>query len=299
MATQTPLSTTAQLPTGYSLHSAASRPDMYGTLSDPNHSMSSLWPQFVTSTPTSLQYWDKLSSVPYFAQYQLIIVEKGSVTQRDAVVACANSIPVFCTVANLPDGGFDAMLQKGMEDHFCNTGDKQRFPNLLSALGVTVSRGHRHLGLADLLIQALRELAKQSRLEALVVPLRPTRKSEHPFVDFGEYLTWKTNNDRGLDDGQIYDPWLRKHVSLGGKPLKIAPQSMTVKASGQQWSQWMMGRDLSEVAKEQHACKKTTPTGSEYVDVPIPGALVPVRHYLAENMASYVEPNVWVVHSLC
>lgn len=296
MTSQILLSTAAQLPAGYSLHSAASRPEMYGTLFDPNHAMSSLWPQFVTSTPTALQYWDKLSLIPYFAQFQLIILANESVTQRESVVACANSIPVFCPLDDLPDGGWDAILQKGMDDFH----QDKSSPNLLSALGVTVSREHRRLGLAELLIQALRDLARQRRFEWLVVPLRPTRKSEHPFADLAEYLTWKS--DRGSsglapEPDQIYDPWLRKHVMLGGKLLKIAPKSMSVEASGQQWTQWT-GCDLSEMAKERHVRPKVTATGCEFVELPIPGALVPVRYYPAEDMASYVEPNIWVVHSL-
>jgi hypothetical protein len=67
------------LPPGYSLQTAAARPDMFETLLDPEHPMSSLWPQFITSTPVTEKYWSstpvtekywsQLTDIPLFASY--------------------------------------------------------------------------------------------------------------------------------------------------------------------------------------------------------------------------------------
>ncbi|KAJ5775777.1 uncharacterized protein N7511_000788 [Penicillium nucicola] len=277
------------LPPGFFLETAAARPDMYNSLFDPSHPMSSLWPQFITSTPISEKYWSQLTAIPFFASYQLMILHKDVGNKHESVVACGNSIPVYCPLNDLPDGGWEAVLQSGIENY--HAGHRQP-PNLLSALGVTVVPAHRQHRLADILIQALRSLASRAHFQALVVPLRPTRKSEHPMVPLEEYVHWEID-DQAHPQGRIpYDPWLRKHLAYGGQIVRIAPRSMTIAAHEDQWKDWT-GCDLAVLAASSTATSSET-----YVEVPIPRALVPVRYDPVSKIGSYVEPNVWVVHPM-
>ena len=69
-------------------------------------------------------------------------------------------------------------------------------------------------------------------------------------------------------------------TSLGGRILKVAPESMVVEASVQQWMEWTGGK---------------FPASGAYV---VPGALAPVHIDLEKNIGRYAEPNVWVEHSL-
>jgi hypothetical protein len=85
-----------------------------------------------------------------------MILHKDVQNGHESVVACGNSIPVRWPLNNLPDGGWEAILQTGIENY--HTGDKQS-PNLLSALSVTVNPAHRQQKLADILIRTFRGLA--------------------------------------------------------------------------------------------------------------------------------------------
>ena len=81
-------------------------------------------------------------------------------------------------------------------------------------------------------------------------------------------------------DGLPHDPWLRVHVRAGARIDSIAPASMTVAGSLEQWRRW---------------------TGLPFDvpgDVEVPGALVPVRCEPERGYAVYVEPNVWMRHLL-
>lgn len=262
---------------------------MYETLFDPEHPMSTLWPQFITSTPVSEKYWSQLTDIPLFASYQLMILHKDVENKHESVVACGNSVPVYCPLNDLPDGGWEAILQTGIENY--RAGHKQQ-PNLLSALGVTVASAHRQQGLADIVIQTLKALARQAHFEALVVPLRPTKKSENPMVPLEEYIHWKLDHHARPEDQVSYDPWLRKHLRYGGRIGRIAPRSMTIAAHADQWKDWT-GCDLAALAESGAAA-----SSKGLVEVPIPRALVPVQYDPVSKIASYVEPNVWVVHPI-
>jgi hypothetical protein len=81
-------------------------------------------------------------------------------------------------------------------------------------------------------------------------------------------------------DGLPTDAWLRTHVRIGGKIVKIAPYSMTIIGTIAEWSRW---------------------TGTAFEssgEAEVEGALVPVLVSLEQNYGVYVEPNVWVRHPL-
>ena len=74
------------------------------------------------------------------------------------------------------------------------------------------------------------------------------------------------------------DPWLRVHVRAGGEIVGVAPFSMTVVGTLDDWRGW---------------------TGLPFEDdgeLDVPGALAPVLVNLRQGLAVYVEPNVWVRH---
>ena len=81
-------------------------------------------------------------------------------------------------------------------------------------------------------------------------------------------------------DGLPADPWVRLHVRAGGRVVGVCPTSMIVPGTLAQWRDWT-GRALDT-------------DGPTVVD----RALVPVHVDLAHDYAVYVEPNVWVEHTL-
>ena len=74
------------------------------------------------------------------------------------------------------------------------------------------------------------------------------------------------------------DPWIRVHVRAGGRIAKVAPRSMVVPGTLEEWREW---------------------TGLPFEatgPVVVPRALTPVHCDVEHGVATYVEPNVWVVH---
>ena len=81
-------------------------------------------------------------------------------------------------------------------------------------------------------------------------------------------------------DGLPVDPWLRTHVRLGARIIKVCPVSMTIPGTLAQWREW---------------------TGLSFTtsgEVEVAGALSPVHVSVEQDHAVYVEPNVWVHHGL-
>lgn len=265
---------------------------------------------------------------------------------------------------SLPDGGWDTIVSRGVRQYLAREGllsssalpvitkeqeqdlatcQDTRRPNALSALAVTISPDHRRLGLAERLIDAMKQTAREEHLRVLVAPIRPTRKFDFPFVPMEEYITWTTTthpngtslatSSLGLKNGHPtitttttttndkhkqplpFDPWLRKHVRMGGKVVKIAPSSMVVEGSIAEWEEWT-GVDFRQYLlpqgtqreKDSNSRNGTEMTGTEqqqqpecnreYVEVAFPGGLVPLRIDVEEKRGVYMEPNVWLYHDV-
>ena len=105
-------------------------------------------------------------------------------------------------------------------------------------------------------------------------PVRPTRKDREPEVPMADYLA------RFRPDGLPEDPWVRTHVRLGARIVKIRPLSMTIPGTLAQWREWT-GLPLTESGP-----------------VVIPGGLVPAHVSVEHGHAVYIEPNVWMHHRL-
>lgn len=81
-------------------------------------------------------------------------------------------------------------------------------------------------------------------------------------------------------DGLPVDPWPSVHARMGGRLVKVAPASMVVLGSLEQWRTWT-GMPFDEPG-----------------ELVVPLACNPVHVDLAQDHAVYVEPNVWVHHDL-
>jgi hypothetical protein len=73
---------------------------------------------------------------------------------------------------------------------------------------------------------------------------------------------------------------VRTHLRVGARIIKVAPCSMVVAGTLAEWRQWT-GLPLAQ-------------SGTAIV----PGALSPIHVSLDQDHAVYVEPNLWICHSL-
>ncbi len=223
-----------------------------------------VWPEFILHDPVT-QNWQALYDE--FPRFQFALVQPGT----DEIVAVGDSIPLAWEgrAEDLPDTGWDWAVEQGLRD-----GRAGREPTVLCGLQLVVALGHRSKGVSSHAVRAMKAIAKSHSFGALVIPVRPTMKTEHPHVPMEEYIEWKR------DDGLPYDPWLRVHVRLGGEIVKVCSHSMRVTGTIAEWEQWT-GMQF--------------PTGGDYV---VPGALLPITIDPTTNLGTYIEPNVWVRHGV-
>jgi len=145
-------------------------------------------------------------------------------------------------------------------------------PTTLCAIVVGVVPDYRGTGVSAAIVDRMRSVAAGHGLDALIAPVRPMWKDRYPLTPIERYIDWR------LPDGLAYDPWIRTHERLAGELLAPAPRSMTISGSRAEWEEWT---------------ELTFPEDGDYV---VPGALVPVR--FTGGTGVYVEPNVWMVHSV-
>lgn len=185
-------------------------------------------------------------------------------------MAGGNAIPFYWDGQedHLPSG-WDGVLEQGMMD-------VQGGPsaNALSALAVVIHPEYRGQGLSRLMVAEMKKIAKRNGIHHMVAPVRPSLKSTYPLIPIEEYINWKTK------EGKPFDPWLRTHCSLGATIITIAPESMVIPATVEEWETWV-GMEL--------------PATGSYI---IQDGLVPLEVDREKNNGIYIEPNVWVEHHL-
>ena len=247
---------------GFTRISPSDRPDYRDLISDVSKAV---WPEFMLHDPVADEHWDGLFA--NFAAFQFALVHDES----GAVAGIANSVPLSweLTVDDLPDEGWDWALIKSASDR--RMGEA---PNVLCALQISVSPGFQGHGLSSVFISEMVELARSAGLPKVIVPVRPRKKDKYPLASIDSYVTWV--GDKGLP----YDPWLRVHVRNGGRIVKPCPLAMRIVGTVHEWEQWTGLRFFES---------------GEYV---VPGALVPVTMELSQDIGTYLEPNVWVVHEV-
>ncbi|MEB8340982.1 GNAT family protein [Streptomyces endophyticus] len=190
-----------------------------------------------------------------------------------AVVAKAYSVPFALHAEGrgaLPDGGWDQVLRWAFADRAAGVA-----PDTVSAIEIAVTPGLQGRGLSGRMLSAMRENARARGFGEVAAPVRPSAKHLEPGAPIGEYAFRVRESD-----GLPHDPWLRVHVRAGGVIEKVAPVSMVVAGSLEEWREWT-GLPFEEEGP-----------------VEVPAALVPVRCEPEHGYAVYVEPNVWVRHTL-
>jgi GNAT superfamily N-acetyltransferase len=232
----------------------ADRPDLAGAMWD----MANSWPEFMRHDPIGGLYYGNAEE--RFADYVLLGQDD------DEVVACAHSIPFRLDGAALPDHGWDAVIRNGLFTSL--RGEK---PDGVSAVEICVRPDRLGTGLSGQMLAAMRANAARHGFAELVAPVRPNGK-----VDVNEPMSAYISRVR--DDGLPFDPWLRVHVRAGGRIDKVAPRSMVIPGTLQEWREWT-GLSFD----------RTGP-------VEVPQALAPVWCDAEHGVATYVEPNVWIRH---
>lgn len=250
------------------LVSAEERPDLIPAFAELG---AAVWPKFIGGDEVIVKHWDSLFS-PCLSRHQFLALGRDG-HGNERVLATSNSIPFHWPDpyddASLPDEGWDSILARGAE-----TAASGQRPNALSALAIVVTRDVRGSDLAERLIANMKRHAKNDGLDALVAPVRPTKKPTYPLASFADYIGWTT------PDGAPFDPWIRKHWQLGARLVKIAPRSMRVTARLEQWTIWTGLR---------------FPVSGPYH---VEGGLAPLIADCESGTGLYEEPNIWMRHAL-
>ncbi len=233
----------------------ADRPELV----DAVWAMDTSWPEFMRHDPIGGLYYGNVTT--YFAEFVLV-------AQDDAgeVVAVAHSLPVELGADALPDNGWDGAIRNGLLTAI--DGDR---PDAVSAVEIAVRPDRQGTGLSAQLLAAMRDNAARHGFADLVAPVRPSGKVD-PHEPMSSYAF------RTRPDGLPLDPWLRVHVRAGGTIEKVAPRSMCIPGTLEEWCAWT-GLPFDA-------------TGP----VVVPKALAPVWCDAEHGVATYVEPNVWVRH---
>lgn len=222
------------------------------------------WGQFgyLNYTHSHRAYYDQILET--YADYQLCLVNRDT----DLPIALANCVPAHY------DGGLDGLPAEGW-DWLVESGaiDRGGRANVLGALAISVPDSLRGRGYAARMLHEMRLLAKRRGFDALIAPVRPTVKWEYPYVTMANYIGWHDA------EGRIFDPWLRSHLSQGGRLVGPCERSMVVKEHIAFWETWA-GRTFEA-------------SGDYLVD----GALVPISIDLEQQIGVYEEPNVWVTYA--
>ena len=232
----------------------AERPSLMETFWD----MDTSWPEFMKHDPIGNAYY---ASLEEFAEYVLVCLDESG-----QMVAKGHSVPFQLDGEELPDAGWDAAIRSGLLTRLW--GEK---PTAVSAVEIAIRPDLQGAGLSQRIVAALRDNAGRLGFSELLAPVRPNGKADvhEPMASYAF---------RTRDDGLPVDPWLRVHVRAGGRIDRVAPRSMVIPGTVEEWREWT-GLPFDT-------------TGP----VVVPGALAPVMCDAEHGTATYVEANVWVRH---
>ncbi|MFV6030750.1 N-acetyltransferase [Streptomyces sp. NPDC056264] len=240
----------------------AERPELEG----PMWGMRDLWPEFMMYDPVG---WANIGRIVRELPEYVVIATDA----EGKVVARGFSVPFRLDADGrraLPARGWDEVLLWAFSDL-----KHGREADTVSAIEITVDTSALGQGLSHRMLAAMRDNARRLGFSELVAPVRPNGKHLEAASSIHEYA-FRTRESDGLP----HDAWLRVHVRAGGVIEAVAPASMTVSGSVEQWRAW---------------------TGQPFdTDGPVEvaGALVPVHCDASRGYAVYVEPNVWVRHRI-
>ncbi|MBN1538425.1 MAG: hypothetical protein JW908_16945 [Anaerolineales bacterium] len=242
----------------YLLYSVAQKPESrthIDNLSD------EAWPTFLLHG--DVHHWHLLFDM--FPEYQQLLYDVSG-----TLMAVGHTVPFIWdgSIDSLPQTIEEIMLRG--EEAF----RQNQKPNTLSAVAAMVSSAHKGRGLSSSLIREMKALTRQHGCSSLIAPVRPTWKSRYPLTSMERYVTWTRR------DGAPLDPWIRVHWCLGALPLCIAPNTLTVEGTIEEWETWT---DMA------------FPESGSYI---IPDALQPVLMDCEKNIGRYEDPNYWMKHTI-
>lgn len=205
------------------------------------------------------RYWGRIDGER--PQYQFFLLDDAG-----RVITRAHSIPLRWdgTTADLP-AGIDGAIARGFDEGGAN---------VLCALLVAVPRDVQSRGLSAAALEAMRDLARQHGLAALVAPVRPTWKERYPLVPIERYAAWRRS------DRLLFDPWMRVHERLGATILKPEPHSLRITGTVAEWEEWT---------------QMSFPESGDYW---FPGGLATLAIDRDRDRGRYWEPNVWMHHTV-
>jgi GNAT superfamily N-acetyltransferase len=249
-----------ELPPRHQLVSFTERPDLVDASLDFN---TVVWPEFMLQDAVVHEHWHLLWEA--FADFQLTLLDADG-----AIAATTNSAPLSWngTDVDLPDG-WDAQLQRSSSDH-----EAGAHVNTLGALQIVVDPKRRGTRLAGVMLQAMLANARSHGFRAVIACVRPTDKHRYPLAPIERYARWTR------PDGEPFDAWIRLHTRLGGRIVRGARESMTMRGPVAEWEAWT-GMPFPE-------------TGP-YV---VPFAIDTVAIDRETDVGVYHDPNVWIVHDL-
>jgi GNAT superfamily N-acetyltransferase len=218
------------------------------------------WPEFIFHDRVAKDCMPRVEKD--FPQFDILVLDDG------AVVAGGWGVPLQWdgTLDDLPDG-YDSTLVRSIDCH-----ESGRRPNTFSFMAAAVARSHDRRGLAVVVLDELVARAGRAGIDRVIAPVRPTWKNRYPLVSMAEYATW------AREDGLSIDPWIRTHQQMGAHVLAPATRSMVIEGRVQEWEEW---------------AQMPFPVSGDYV---VPDALGLVHVDREQDLASYVEENLWVRH---
>jgi GNAT superfamily N-acetyltransferase len=240
------------------VHTAAERPDLW----ERGIPSAAVWPEYNRHGDVVNVWWDHLAEE--LPRFQFVVHDD----ERDEVVAEGHTGPLWWDgVDDTLPSSFDALVVGIV------TGARAGLPvNTLSALAAEVPRDGRSRGLAEVLIRAMRDIARREGLVHLVAPVRPSWKERYPLTPIERYVGWRR------EDGLLLDPWMRVHERLGARCARPMPESLRITAAVAEWEKWT---------------GMAFPESGDYV---FPEGLAPLHIDRSTDLGSYWEPNIWMVH---
>ena len=210
------------------------------------------FPEFMFHNAMGRKYWDRLYTD--FPAFQLAVLD------GDELIAEVHALPLPVVEDALPTG-WDEAFERGME---AGGG------NVVSLLAISVKPRLRGTGMPALLIEEVRNIAREAGQESVIAPVRPTLKDRYPLIPIERYVEWRR------EDGSHFDPWIRAHERLGGVIVRPCARSMLIEAPVAEWQEW---------------------TGIQFPDdgsYIVPRMLAPLE--VRGGIGTHVEPNVWMRH---
>ena len=232
-------------------------------LKDSNR-LQALWPFAGFTLNSGATRWQE--AIESFSEFQSSIYDP--VTEKNVSLGFSLPISWDKDIYKLPSLGWEVLIVKSIND-------KKKKLNALAGMSVIVDPEFRDLGVAKIMIQAMKLRASEHGYRHLIIPARPSRKDRHPRVPMEAYAAWLLPGTN-----LPYDPWLRTHVRMGAKLGPVSHSSAIYQGSVEQW---------------QELTTERIESSGSYL---IPGALSPVTMDVELGTGTYREPSVWVVYKI-